>query len=73
MKTPYQDDSDLTEIIIQPDGRIYAFGLTPEVAAALVELDQKPVTGPVHLEKTQSHGTATDNVYNDRGGTHGEG
>ncbi|HEY1785511.1 MAG TPA: hypothetical protein VGG30_08180 [Pirellulales bacterium] len=39
MTTPEIDDETaITEITIQPDGRIYVFGLSLEVAAALAGL-----------------------------------
>jgi hypothetical protein len=72
MKTPYVDDSELTEIIIQPDGRIYAFGLSPEIAAVLRDLDlAHQFSGLATAENTDA--TPAQTVYNDRGGTHGEG
>ena len=36
----YRDDSDITEITIQPDGRIYAFGLSGEVSDILHMLEK---------------------------------
>jgi hypothetical protein len=33
-----EDETAITEITIQPDGRIYVFGLSLEVAQALAEL-----------------------------------
>jgi hypothetical protein len=41
MKRPYVDDSEVTEIIIQPDWRIYVFGLSVEVAGVLEELKRE--------------------------------
>jgi hypothetical protein len=32
------DESSESEITIQPDGRVYAFGITGEIAAALASL-----------------------------------
>jgi hypothetical protein len=69
MKTPYVDDSEFTEITIQPDGRVYVFGLTPQVADALKILNHPPggsapADSPV---KTQV------NVYTPTGEPHGEG
>ncbi len=69
MKKAYVDDSEFTEIIIQPDGRVYVFGLTPQVAEALTVLktaagggdsSEPPVMSPVK-------------VYTATGEPHGEG
>ncbi|HEX4144641.1 MAG TPA: hypothetical protein VHY91_14135 [Pirellulales bacterium] len=36
--TDIEDETAITEITIQPDGRIYVFGLSLEVAQVLAEL-----------------------------------
>jgi hypothetical protein len=69
MKQPYVDDSEFTEIIIQPDGRVYAFGLTPQVAEALRTLGQSDPA----CETSEPGVTVHVNVYSESGDPHGEG
>jgi hypothetical protein len=47
MKNEYQDDSDLTEITIQPDGRLYAFGVSEKILEVLRLLEEEPGVDPV--------------------------
>jgi hypothetical protein len=73
MKIPEEDDSELTEIIIQPDGRIYAFGLSPEVAAVLREMAVAPPIAEGTGGAKKGDGTPGVRAYNHIGETHGEG
>ena len=70
MKSAYIDDSDITEIIIQPDGRIYAFGLSVEVAKVLEELKHQTTA---RLVATEDHGMQSADVGNSVGGMNGQG
>ncbi len=61
MKTPYIDDSDLTEITILPDGRLYVFGLSERIEEVLRLLERQsiPASGdsenPIACEVTTYH------------------
>jgi hypothetical protein len=73
MKVPYVDDSELTEIIIQPDGRIYAFGLSAEVARVLHDLDLAHQFSGIVAAVQKTDANSTQAVYNEGGGAYGEG
>jgi len=68
MKTPYVDDSEMTEIIIQPDGRIYVFGLSVEVAGVLAELQREAAA---QVPGKMTSGVVNETRYNQTGGVHG--
>ncbi len=44
------DETTMTEIVIHPDGRIFAFGLSREVAEILYSLcpEKHPLTQSIH-------------------------
>ncbi len=46
MKKAYEDDSDLTEITIQPDGRLYAFGVSEKILEVLRLLEDGVASAP---------------------------
>jgi len=46
MKKAYEDDSDLTEITIQPDGRLYAFGVSEKILEVLRLLEDGAASAP---------------------------
>lgn len=58
MNEPYRDDSDLTEITILPDGRLYVFGLSASVKD-LLEALQAPAAGSPCSATTPENAQAT--------------
>ena len=46
MKEEYHDDSDITEITIQPDGRLYAFGVSEKILEVLRLLEERRADPP---------------------------
>jgi|tagenome__1003787_1003787.scaffolds.fasta_scaffold11878922_1 hypothetical protein len=47
----YEDETDMTEITIQPDGRIYVFGASKQVLDLLAELSPTDPRLPLLLAR----------------------
>ena len=72
MKSTYIDDSDLTEITILPDGRLYVFGLSERIEEVLRRLERQnvPASGdsenPIACEVTIYHNAGEGRDDNER-------
>lgn len=58
MTDPYVDDSDLSEITILPDGRVYIFGLSERLKALLETLQADAHPHP-HAPATYKEAAST--------------